>query len=174
MGYVAKEFTQKNKLILSICSFVIPICLWCAISYLPFVWHPQVQITSSGSVPYLQVGSRVDKMCSISKHKMQSIEILHHHKVFWLIQFIYPLPMKSLRLWSLHLPHHLNNLIRRGFIKVYGTVLNWYFQLFISSLIGIPLGILCGFSKRISLLTEPFVEFFRYLPAPAFGACWQF
>lgn len=85
MGYVAKEFTQKNKLILSICSFVIPICLWCAISYLPFVWHPQVQITSSGSVPYLQVGSRVDKMCSISKHKMQSIEILHHHKVFWLI-----------------------------------------------------------------------------------------
>lgn len=45
-----------------------------------------------------------------------------------------------------------------------------FFQLFISSLIGIPLGILCGFSKRISLLTEPFVEFFRYLPAPAFGA----
>ena len=29
---------------------------------------------------------------------------------------------------------------------------------------------MCGFSKRISLLTEPFVEFFRYLPAPAFGA----
>lgn len=52
---------RKNKLILSICSFVIPICLWCAISYLPFIWHPQVQITSSGSVPYLQVGSRVDK-----------------------------------------------------------------------------------------------------------------
>ncbi len=61
MGYVAKEFTRKNKLILSICSFVIPICLWCAISYLPFVWHPQVQITSSGSVSYLQVGSRIDK-----------------------------------------------------------------------------------------------------------------
>ena len=173
MGYVAKEFTRKNKLILSICSFVIPICLWCAISYLPFVWHPQVQITSSGSVSYLQVGSRIDKMCSISKHKMQSIEILHHHKVFWLIRFIYLLPMKSLRLWSPHLQHHQNNLIHRGFIKVYGTVLNWYFQLFISSLIGIPLGILCGFSKRISLLTEPFVEFFRYLPAPAFGASLQ-
>ena len=41
---------------------------------------------------------------------------------------------------------------------------------FISSLIGIPLGILCGFSNKISQLTEPFVEFFRYLPAPAFGA----
>jgi NitT/TauT family transport system permease protein len=32
------------------------------------------------------------------------------------------------------------------------------------------LGILCGFSLKISTLTEPFVEFFRYLPAPAFGA----
>src|SRR5690606_4995233 len=41
---------------------------------------------------------------------------------------------------------------------------------FIASLIGIPLGILCGFSQKISQLTEPFVEFFRYLPAPAFGA----
>jgi NitT/TauT family transport system permease protein len=41
---------------------------------------------------------------------------------------------------------------------------------FIASLVGIPLGILCGFSNKISQLTEPFVEFFRYLPAPAFGA----
>ena len=31
-------------------------------------------------------------------------------------------------------------------------------------------GYFVWFSKRISLLTEPFVEFFRYLPAPAFGA----
>jgi NitT/TauT family transport system permease protein len=31
---------------------------------------------------------------------------------------------------------------------------------FISSLVGVPLGILCGFSRTISQLTEPFVEFF--------------
>lgn len=99
MGYVAKEFTQKNKLILSICSFVIPICLWCAISYLPFVWHPQVQITSSGSVSYLQVGSRVDKNMfyleaqnAVNRNSAPPQGILVN-------QFIYPLPMKSLRLW---------------------------------------------------------------------------
>jgi len=40
----------------------------------------------------------------------------------------------------------------------------------ISSLIGVPLGILCGAYSAISRLSEPFVEFFRYLPAPAFGA----
>jgi len=36
--------------------------------------------------------------------------------------------------------------------------------------IGVPLGILCGTYVTLSRLSEPFVEFFRYLPAPAFGA----
>ena len=33
-----------------------------------------------------------------------------------------------------------------------------------------PLGILCGAFPFFSKLSEPFLEFFRYLPAPAFGA----
>jgi NitT/TauT family transport system permease protein len=37
-------------------------------------------------------------------------------------------------------------------------------------LIGVPLGILCGTYSAISRVNEPFIEFFRYLPAPAFGA----
>jgi NitT/TauT family transport system permease protein len=40
----------------------------------------------------------------------------------------------------------------------------------ISSVVGVPLGILCGTYGAMARLTEPFVEFFRYLPAPAFGA----
>ena len=47
-------------------------------------------------------------------------------------------------------------------------VIFWGFLL--SSLLGVPLGILCGTFRALSRLTEPFVEFFRYLPAPAFGA----
>ena len=47
-------------------------------------------------------------------------------------------------------------------------VIFWGF--FISSLIGVPLGILCGTYSVFSRLAEPFIEFFRYLPAPAFGA----
>jgi NitT/TauT family transport system permease protein len=39
-----------------------------------------------------------------------------------------------------------------------------------SSLLGVPLGILCGALPAMGRLTEPFIEFFRYLPAPAFGA----
>ena len=40
----------------------------------------------------------------------------------------------------------------------------------ISSLVGVPLGILCGTYRFFARLQEPFIEFFRYLPAPAFGA----
>jgi NitT/TauT family transport system permease protein len=43
----------------------------------------------------------------------------------------------------------------------------WGFM--ISSVIGVPLGILCGAHSGAARLVEPFVEFFRYLPAPAFG-----
>jgi NitT/TauT family transport system permease protein len=47
-------------------------------------------------------------------------------------------------------------------------VIFWGF--FLSSLIGVPLGVLAGTYSAVSRLFEPFVEFFRYLPAPAFGA----
>ena len=48
------------------------------------------------------------------------------------------------------------------------TIIFWGFL--ISSLIGVPLGIVCGALPFFARASEPFIEFFRYLPAPAFGA----
>ncbi|MCH8475096.1 MAG: ABC transporter permease [Opitutales bacterium] len=39
----------------------------------------------------------------------------------------------------------------------------------LSCLIGLPLGILCGTYHLFSRLFEPFVDFFRYMPAPVFS-----
>jgi NitT/TauT family transport system permease protein len=47
-------------------------------------------------------------------------------------------------------------------------VIFWAFV--ISSVLGVPLGIICGTYSALARLIEPFTEFFRYLPAPAFGA----
>jgi NitT/TauT family transport system permease protein len=47
-------------------------------------------------------------------------------------------------------------------------VIFWGFV--VSSLLGVPLGILCGASPIMARLIEPFTEFVRYMPAPAFGA----
>ena len=40
---------------------------------------------------------------------------------------------------------------------------------FWSCLIGVPLGILCGVYDFFSKILEPFVDFFRYMPAPTFS-----
>ena len=50
------------------------------------------------------------------------------------------------------------------------TIIFWGFVA--SSIIGVPLGILCGTYSAVSRTFEPFIEFFRYLPAPAFGGRW--
>jgi NitT/TauT family transport system permease protein len=59
----------------------------------------------------------------------------------------------------------------RGCTRASGHSISTIFWGFvISSIFGVPLGILCGTYRFFSRLQEPFIEFFRYLPAPAFGA----
>ncbi len=65
-------------------------------------------------------------------------------------------PTRSSEKWLHESLWHSITVIVKGFI--------------LSSLFGVPLGILCGTYAVMSRLSEPFVEFFRYLPAPAFGA----
>ncbi|UIJ77238.1 ABC transporter permease [Acinetobacter sp. SH20PTE14] len=171
MGYVARELSLKSKLLLGLGSFLIPVLIWCAVSYLPFLWHPQVQITQSGSVPYFQVDSRVDK--AVFYAEAQSA----------VNAGLAPPQGKLVNPIYLPAPHEVAKALVTAFItppaqpdapwfhqSLWHSIKIVFSAFFIASLIGIPLGILCGFSQKISQLTEPFVEFFRYLPAPAFGA----
>ena len=171
MSYVARELSQRNKLLFGLGSFLIPILIWCAVSYLPFIWHPQIQITHSGSVAYFQVESRIDKAVFYAEAQ-NAVNAGAEPPQGLLVNPIY-----------LPAPHEVAKALVTAFITPPAQAdAPWFHQslwhsiklvfsaFFIASLIGIPLGILCGFSQKISQLTEPFVEFFRYLPAPAFGA----
>ncbi len=40
---------------------------------------------------------------------------------------------------------------------------------FLSCLVGVPIGIFCGTYAVCSKVSEPFIDFFRYMPAPAFS-----
>ncbi|PRD38632.1 UNVERIFIED_CONTAM: putative ABC transporter ATP-binding protein [Trichonephila clavipes] len=171
MSYVARELSQKSKMLFGFGSFLIPILLWCAVSYFPFIWHPQVKITDSGSVTYLQVDSRIAKdifyteaQSALDQGNTPPQGVLvnpiylpapHEVAIALVTAFTTP-PAQANDPWFHESLWHSIKLVFTAF--------------FISSLVGVPLGILCGFSKTISQLTEPFVEFFRYLPAPAFGA----
>lgn len=171
MGYVARELSPQSKILLGFGSFLIPILIWCVVSYLPFIWHPQVQITNSGSVSFLQIGSRVDKSVFYAEAQ-NAVNTGTEPPQGNLVNPIY-----------LPAPHQVATALVTAFTTPPAQAdAPWFHQslwhsikivfsaFFIASLIGIPLGILCGFSNKISQLTEPFVEFFRYLPAPAFGA----
>ena len=171
MGYVARELSPQSKILLGFGSFLIPILIWCAVSYLPFIWHPLVQISISGSVSFLQVGSRVDKSVFYAEAQ-NAINTGTEPPQGNLVNPIY-----------LPAPHQVATALVTAFTTPPAQAdAPWFHQslwhsikivfsaFFIASLVGIPLGILCGFSNKISQLTEPFVEFFRYLPAPAFGA----
>ena len=171
MSYVAGELSQKNKILLGLGSFLIPVLIWCAVSYLPFLWHPQVQITDSGSSTFLQVESRVSR------------DVFYQEAQAAVDQGMAPPQGILVNPIYLPAPHEVATALVTAFTtepaqpnspwfheSLWHSIKLVFSAFLLSSLIGVPLGILCGFSNKISQLTEPFVEFFRYLPAPAFGA----
>ena len=168
---VGRPLSPQASVVLGVLSFVLPVLLWCVVSYVPFVWHPQILITEAGSVDYLQPGMRMDKAAfalaaSEAKESQKAepqgvptnpIYLPAPHEVISAFYRAFTTPPQSRDGQWLHesLWHSIQ-------------IIFWGF--FISSLIGVPLGIVCGAYGPFARIGEPFIEFFRYLPAPAFGA----
>lgn len=168
---VRKELPPHDRRTLTCASFLLPLLVWSAVSYLPFLWHPQMAITDPGGVSYFQVGAQVEK----SVFRTEAAKMVEAG-----LSAPQGIPANPIYLPA---PHQ----VATAFYKAFTTpparrselwlhqslwsslqVIFWGFLL--SSLIGIPLGIMAGTYDFFSRLIEPFVEFFRYLPAPAFGA----
>jgi NitT/TauT family transport system permease protein len=165
------RLSQKLRWLLGGASFLLPILLWCAVSYLPFIWHPQIKITDPGGVSYFEADMRTDR----ATFELEKANMTTQHLP--LPQGIVANPV------YLPAPHEVVRAFYTAFTtppaqaddpwlhqSLWHSVKLVFYAFFISSIIGVPLGILSGTSPIISRLTEPFVEFFRYLPAPAFGA----
>lgn len=168
---VGGNLTKPQRNLLTVLSFVLPLTLWALVSYVPFFWHPQVRITQPGSVGYFTAGMEVDG--KIFDQENQTVRDqggtpalgdrinpvylpAPHEVVLALGKAFTTAPRRAGEPW---LHESLLSSI---------SVIFWAFLL--SSLIGVPLGILAGSYGFFRHLIEPFVEFFRYLPAPAFGA----
>jgi NitT/TauT family transport system permease protein len=168
---VRATLSPRRKLVLGVGSFLLPLLLWCAVSYLPFVWHPQVLVTQPGGVDYFQVDMRVDRQ--VFDDEAQAMR--EAGKALPAGEPANPVYLPA--------PHE----VARAFYTAFTTepeqrdapwlheslwhsmqIIFWGFL--VSSLFGVPLGIVCGTYSSIARLHEPFIEFFRYLPAPAFGA----
>ena len=163
--------SAENSRLLVVASFMLPLLIWSAVSYLPFIWHPNIKITVPGDVSYFREGMQIErvtfdleaekvKQAGLSEPegiRVNPVYLPAPHEVFRAMYTAFTTEPKRRSEQWLHesLAHSI-------------TIIFWGFTL--SSVVGIPLGILCGAYGFMSRLFEPFIEFFRYFPAPAFGA----
>ncbi len=168
---VRKELRPRPRFFVTVMSFLMPLLLWSLISYIPWLWHPKVDITDPGAVTYFKEGMLVDrelfeKESLVYKEKGETLPQGNPANPIYLpaphevaVAFYTAFTTEPKRRTEKWLHQSLWDSIQ---------VIFWGFVL--SSLIGVPLGILAGTYDFFSRLFEPFIEFFRYLPAPAFGA----
>ena len=168
---VRQALAPRRRFVLSLMSFGIPLLIWSLVSYVPGVWHPMIKITDPGSVSYFSDGMLLNKdlfykeQDRLEKEGKAPPQGVPANPVYlptpgavataFYTAFTTP-PQRRDEKWLYQSLGDSISVIFLGFL--------------ISSLIAIPLGILAGTFDLFSRLTEPFVEFFRYLPAPAFGA----
>lgn len=161
----------RKRMLLAIGSFLLPLLAWCLVSYAPLVWHPKVLVTDPGGVDYFQVDMLVDKA-------MFNEEVANMAQA----QLALPQGRPSNPIY-LPAPDDVAKAFYDGFVNpprntdvpsmpasLWHSIRIIFWGFLISSLIGVPLGILSGTYATLGRLNEPFIEFFRYLPAPAFGA----
>jgi NitT/TauT family transport system permease protein len=152
-------------------SFLVPVALWCAVSYLPFIWHPMVRVADPGDSTWMTSGLLVERAAFAS----DNAEAAARHAR--------PATGEPANPVFLPAPHQVVRALVTGFTmpparpeepwlhqSLWHSIQVIFWGFLFSSLLGVPLGILCGALPAMGRLTEPFIEFFRYLPAPAFGA----
>lgn len=163
--------SPQRERTLTLFSFLLPLMTWAVVSYTPVIWHPNIEITEPGSVSYFQEGMQVERDTFEEEYGRQleaggelpqgvranPVYLPAPHEVA--IAFYTSFTTEPNRRSEQWLHESLWHSIQ---------IIFWGFTL--SSIFGVPLGILCGTFAAVSRLQEPFVEFFRYLPAPAFGA----
>lgn len=168
---IRAPMSPTSRTLFAVLSFALPLLVWCAVSYVPWIWHPMVVVSDPGSVSYFKDGMRVpretfDREVATAKqsgggvpsgHPANPVYLPAPHQVVAALYTSFTTPPQTRDGKWLH-------------ESLWQSVQIIFWGFLISSLIGVPLGILCGAYSGISRTTEPFTEFFRYLPAPAFGA----
>jgi NitT/TauT family transport system permease protein len=162
---------------LMLCAFLLPLGGWCAVSYVPFLWHPQVLVEDpgdtslKGTYDYLAEGQRVER----EVFEQRNAQLASAGRELARGERVNPIYLPA--------PHA----VARAFFTAFTTepqrrgdywlheslwhscqIIFWGF--FYAALVGLPLGVLCGSFPLLSQLIEPFMDFIRYMPAPVFGA----
>jgi len=174
---VRAPLPARISLVAAVLAFVLPLLVWCIVSYVPFVWHPLVHVREAGdtSVPGQYSYVAVDQLVEREVFEARNQELSKAGAKLATGDRANPIFLPA--------PHEVARAfytafttppLRRGDLWLHESlwqscqVIFWGFVY--SALFGLPLGILCGTFSLFSRLSEPFVDFVRYMPAPVFGA----
>ena len=166
---VGTELTGRGRTLMLVLALVLPLAAWSAVSYVPFLWHPMVQVVDAGDSG-LEAGRRYERSVVAEANGA-------------LAQGATPGAGFRANPVFLPAPHEVG----RGFYRLFTRapqlsgdqwfhesvahslrVIFWGF--FWSCLLGVPLGLLAGTFSAVSKVIEPPIDFVRYMPAPVFGA----
>jgi NitT/TauT family transport system permease protein len=174
---VRTPLPARVSLVAGVFAFVLPLLAWCIVSYVPFVWHPLVHVRDAGdtNVPGQYSYVAADQLVEREVFEARNVELAKAKAKLATGERANPVFLPA--------PHE----VARAFYTAFTTpplrkgdfwlheslwqscqVIFWGFVY--SALLGLPLGILCGTFSLFSRLSEPFVDFVRYMPAPVFGA----
>jgi NitT/TauT family transport system permease protein len=161
---------RRSRRLLAL-SFLLPMAAWAVISYVPFVWHPMLRVQDAGDIDWLTPGELAPR----ADVDRENVEVRARGG--------HPATGTPANPPFLPAPHEVARALVTGFTtppfradepwlhqSLWHSVQVIFWGFLLSSIFGVPLGILCGALPPFARLTEPFIEFFRYLPAPAFGA----
>lgn len=168
---VRREPHARLRWVLWVLAFTLPLGVWSAVSYVPWLWHPQVKVTDSGSITWMKPGLLIDK----AEFAAQVAKAASSNAA----------PPKGVPANPLYLPapHEVGRALYTAFTaeprlkgdkwlheSIVMSVKTIACGFLLSSVFALPIGILCGSYPALARMTEPFVDFVRYMPAPAFGA----
>ncbi len=168
---IGKELPPRVRMVFTLLSFLLPLAVWALVSYVPFLWHPLVRVGEAGDVSWFKPGLLVERAAFAEENaKVLAVggrvaEGVPANPVFL------PAPHEVAKAFYTAFttkPALRGDLWLHESLLLSVKTIFWGFVL--SSLVGVPLGILCGAYAPIARVNEPVIDFIRYMPAPAFGA----
>ena len=156
---------------LTLLSFLLPIGVWALVSYVPWIWHPLVRVSVVGDVAWFKPGLLIDRAVFAEENTKAVAAGGHAAEGSPANPVFFPAPHEVAK--AFYSAFRTKPVLRGDlwlheslWLSIKTIVLGFVF----SSLLGVPLGVLCGAYPPISRLSEPVIDFMRYMPAPAFGA----
>ena len=168
---IREDLSGQRSWLLGLCSFLLPLGIWSLVSYTPWIWHPMVHISDPGGIAYFQKDMLVEREIFNKENAFRREEGESEARGEPANPIYLPAPHQVVQAF---ITAFQTAPIRRNDPWLHQSILHSITVIFygftLSATLGVPLGILCGTFVFFTRIIEPFVDFIRYMPAPAFGA----